>query len=193
MHGRLVLFIGIALTSYMALADADPDMAKQLAGLDKLMAMALSTPQELELARQGVAEAQIEKAWDRPCPYEQLERNQQGPQTLYRCERWDDCVEVSAETSLFTEAFYRNHQSQPGDTIIPWEMMRDGRAFLLDASDLDEAYAKGHLLRHALKFADENWRLFEGRDPAKASELVEDKFWRWCSVEPLSIWQNQEF
>ena len=49
----------------------------------------------------------------------------------------------------------------------------------------------GHLKQHAVKFAEANWRLFEGRDAATASDMVETKFWQWCSAEPLTLWKAE--
>ncbi len=57
------------------------------------------------------------------------------------------------------------------------------------ASDFEDA--KGHLYQYALKFSEDNWRLFEGRIPLEASDLAEQKFWQWCSIQPLSIWENE--
>ena len=67
--------------------------------------------------------------------------------------------------------------------------MRDGSAFGMDESNFETT--KGQLYRYALKFAEENWRLFEGRAPLEASDLVEKKFWQWCSIQPLSIWEDE--
>jgi hypothetical protein len=189
---RIILFhvkilLCVSLLSATAIA-----IAEEKTGYDLLLEMAIPKPHEVELARKGVAEASIEKAWERPCPYDELEAEDgsaEGDQLYYRCQRWNDCKMVGDSASLFSEAFFKNHQKKSGETIIPWEWMRDGRAFGKDESNFE--YAKGHLLRYALKFAEANWRLYEGRDPFKATELTDQKFWQWCSVQPLSIWEDE--
>lgn len=171
------------------LSVASISIAEEKSGYDLLLEMAIPKPHEVELARKGVAEASIEKAWERPCPYVALEAEDgsaEGDQLYYRCQRWNNCKEVGGSASVFTEAFFRNHKKKLG---IPWELMRDGSAFGKDASNFEDA--KGHLYQYALKFSEDNWRLFEGRIPLEASDLAEQKFWQWCSIQPLSIWENE--
>jgi hypothetical protein len=59
----------------------------------------------------------------------------------------------------------------------------------LEGADLERV--TGHLKQHAVKFAEANWRLFEGRDAAAASDMVETKFWQWCSIQTLSLLENE--
>ncbi len=165
-------------------------IAKEKSAYDLLMERAISKPHEVELARKGIAETSIDRAWERPCPYRELRgTEEEEKEFLYHCERWNDCVSTGGAASIFTQAFFQNHQRQPDDQV-PWEPYRDGRIFLLNPSDFENA--TGHLIQHALKFAEDNWRLFEGRDAREASDMVEDKFWQWCSAEPLSIWKADD-
>ncbi|AXQ16572.1 hypothetical protein AYI72_20745 [Shewanella algae] len=89
---------------------------------------------------------------------------------------------------MYSEALFQNHQRQPKDQV-PWESYRDGSIFLLEPSDFERV--TGYLRQYALKSAEENWRLFEERDAAAASDLVEKKFWQWCSAEPLTLWKAE--
>ncbi len=183
------------------LAMAPTAMAEEKGfNLALLMEMAIPKPHELELARKRLAESNIEKAWERPCPYYVLDDeyikkyNKYSPESkeyYYRCERWETCKIQGGSTSIYTEGFYRNHQAESkGKAFFPWETMRNGQAFLLDESSFE--YAEGHLRRYGLKFAEENWRLFEGRSNHEASDMVEQKFWQWCSVQPLSLWEADD-
>ncbi|MCH1921131.1 hypothetical protein L9G15_17045 [Shewanella sp. A3A] len=49
----------------------------------------------------------------------------------------------------------------------------------------------GHTYNYALKFAEKNWRLFEGRSATEADKLVKKQYWQWCAAEPLSIWKSK--
>ncbi len=146
-------------------------------------------PHEIEFARQGVAEANIDKPWETACPYRELTGTAEvEDEFFFRCQRWDDCVSAGGSASIYSEAFFQNHQRQPKDQV-PWESYRDGSIFLLEPSDFERV--TGHLRQYALKSAEENWRLFEGLDAAAASDLVEKKFWQWCSAEPLTLWKAE--
>ncbi len=147
---------------------------------------------ELELARKRMAETHIERPWDifeTSCPYKELSGTEEEEEEFfYRCKRWDDCAAAGGSASIYAEAFFQNHQRAPKDQV-PWESYRDGSMFLLEAADFERV--TGHLRQHALNSADENWRLFEGRDAAEASDLVEKNFWQWCSAEPLALWKAE--
>ncbi|TDW56279.1 hypothetical protein [Oceanimonas baumannii] len=163
-------------------------MAEEKSGYDLLLEMT-PKPHEIELARKGVAEANIDKPWERACPYRELTGTAEAEdEYFFRCQRWDDCVSAGASASIYSEAFFQNHQRQPEDQMS-WESYRDGSIFLLEPSDFERV--TGHLRQYALKSAEENWRLFEGRDAAEASDLVEKKFWQWCSAEPLTLWEAE--
>lgn len=192
MHFRIRLFHVKLLLCVSLLSASSIAIAEEKFRYDLLLEMAIPKPHEIELARKGVAETRIEKAWERPCPYEELEAEDgsaEGDQLYQRCQRWNDCKQVGGSASVFSEAFFKNHQFKSGEIVIPWELMRDGSAFGMDESNFETT--KGQLYRYALKFAEENWRLFEGRAPLEASDLVEKKFWQWCSIQPLSIWEDE--
>ncbi|WP_300481011.1 hypothetical protein [Shewanella sp.] len=192
MRFRIRLFQTKFLLCVSLFSAAAFSIAEEKSGYDLLLEMAIPKPHEVELARKGVAEASIEKAWERPCPYKALEAEDgsaEGDKLYYSCQRWNDCIEVGGSASVFTEAFFRNHKKKSGEIVIPWELMRDGSAFGMNESNFETT--KGQLYRYALKFAEENWRLFEGRAPLEASDLVEKKFWQWCSIQPLSIWEDE--
>ncbi|MCH1926560.1 hypothetical protein L9G74_17215 [Shewanella sp. C32] len=184
------VFLAQLLLCFSLLSIASTAIAKEKSAYDLLMERAISKPHEVELARKGIAETSIDRAWERPCPYRELRgTEEEEKEFLYHCERWDDCVSVSAQASVFTQAFFQNHQRQPDDQV-PWKLYKDGSIFLLNPSDFK--WADGHLRQHALKFAEDNWRLFEGRDAHEASDMVEDKFWQWCSAEPLTLWKADD-
>lgn len=75
--------------------------------------MAIPKPHEIEPARKGVAEANIEKAWDRPCPYGELETKNdsaEGDRLYYRCQRWRKFNEppmVKFAECMFVKKAYR--------------------------------------------------------------------------------------
>lgn len=148
------------------------------------------TSEEVEFARQGVAEASIENAWERPCPYSSsrlLGRDDlDEDEALLRCRRWRDCKTMGTDAGRFTEGFFNHHKTgQP----IPPQWAQYGEE--LAKNDAEFGGGLGHSYLYALKFAEENWRLFEGRSPSEADKLVKKRFWQWCSSEPLSIWKSK--
>jgi hypothetical protein len=178
------LILCVSLFSATAISNAE-----EKTGYDLLLEMAIPKPHEVELARKGVAENRIGKAWERPCPYRELTGTAEAEdEFFFRCQRWNDCVSAGGSASIYSQAFFQNHQRQLKDQM-PWEYYRDGSIFLLESSDFERV--NGHLRQYALKFAEDNWRLFEGRVPLEASDLVEQKFWQWCSAEPLTLWQAE--
>jgi hypothetical protein len=169
-------------TTSILMADENGEPAKLL--MDRF-----PKPHEIELARKGMAEANIDRPWDRACPYRELTGTAEAEdEFFFRCQRWDDCVSAGGSASIYSEAFFQNHQQPPKDQK-PWESYRNGSIFLLEPSDFERV--TGHLRQYALKFAEENWRLFEGRDASEASDLVEKRFWQWCSAEPLTLWKAE--
>lgn len=177
------------LLCFSLLSVTSISIAAEKTGYELLLEMAIPKPYEIELARKGTAETNIDKAWERPCPYEDLTGTAEDEDGFfYRCRRWNNCVLIGGSASVFTQAFFQNHQRKPEDQL-PWELFRDGSGFLLNPSDFEGA--TGHLIQYALKFAEDNWRLFEGRDADEASDMVEEKFWQWCSAEPLTLWKTE--
>ncbi|MBY6064235.1 hypothetical protein [Pseudidiomarina sediminum] len=148
------------------------------------------TPEDIALAKQRLAETNIEKPWQKGCPYQELTSSSEAEDDEYffRCQRWNDCSYVSQSASIYSEAFFQNHQRKP-EQQMPWEYFKDGSMFGLETADFESL--TGHIRRYALESAEENWRLFEGRDAAEASDLVEQKFWQWCAAEPLSLWEAE--
>ena len=188
MRFRTRLFQTKILLCVSLLSAASISIAEEKTGYDLLLEM-LPKPHEIELARKGIAETNIDKPWERACPYSELSGTAEAEdEYFFRCQRWNDCVSAGASASIYSEAFFQNHQRQPKDQM-PWEYFRDGSMFLLEPSDFETV--SGHLRQYALKSAEENWRLFEGRDAATASDMVETKFWQWCSIQPLSLWENE--
>lgn len=149
-------------------------------------------PHEVEFARKGVAETSIENAWERPCPYNssRLLFDDSGDIDLdeihLRCRRWQDCKTEGANASRFTEGFFKHHKT--GEKI-PQQWKDDGED--LAKNDAEFGGGSGHSYNYALKFAEKNWRLFEGRSAGEADKLVKKQFWQWCAVEPLSIWKSK--
>ncbi|WP_335923410.1 hypothetical protein [Shewanella chilikensis] len=179
---RLMLGMFLLGTTSILMADENGEPAKLL--MDRF-----PKPHEIELARKGMAEANIDRPWDRACPYRELTGTAEAEdEFFFRCQRWDDCVSAGGSASIYSEAFFQNHQQPPKDQK-PWESYRNGSIFLLEPSDFERV--TGHLRQYALKFAEENWRLFEERDASEASDLVEKKFWQWCSAEPLTLWKAE--
>ncbi|MCH1926574.1 hypothetical protein L9G74_17285 [Shewanella sp. C32] len=181
------VFLAQLLLCFSLLSIASTAIAKEKSAYDLLMERAISKPHEVELARKGIAETSIDRAWERPCPYRELRgTEEEEKEFLYHCERWNDCVSTGGAASIFTEGYYKNQQLPP-DAQVPWTFYQN---LFLDGEDL--ASATGHLKQHALKFAEDNWRLFEGRDAHETSDMVEDKFWQWCSAEPLTLWKADD-
>ncbi|MCH1926559.1 hypothetical protein L9G74_17210 [Shewanella sp. C32] len=149
-----------------------------------------TTAEEAEFARQGVAETSIENAWERPCPYNSSRLwGQNGvdqDEVLLRCSRWRDCKTAADDASRFTEGFFEHHQT--GQQIPP-EWAQDGED--LAQNDAEFGGGLGHTYNYALKFAEKNWRLFEGRSATEADMLVKKQYWQWCAAEPLSIWKSK--
>lgn len=149
-------------------------------------------PDEVEFARQGVAETSIENAWERPCPYNSSRLLTEGSgdfdvdEAPLRCRRWQDCKTAGADASRFTEGFFKHHKTGKD---IPQQWQQDGED--LAKNDAEFGGGLGHSYNHALKFAEKNWRLFEGRSASEADKLVKKQFWQWCTVEPLSIWKSK--
>ncbi|MGI2259241.1 hypothetical protein [Shewanella sp. GXUN23E] len=182
---RVALAVFLLGTAAVSVAD-EGGAAKS--GLDWLMDM-YPKPHEIELARQGLAEAKIEKPWERSCPYRELSGTaEQEDEFFYRCKRWDDCTSISGVASIYSEAYFQNHQREPQQQV-PWELFRDGSIFLLEAHDFEGI--TGHLRQHALKSAGDTWQFFEGRAPVEASDMVEATYWQWCSAEPLTLWKAE--
>ncbi|MBN7796964.1 hypothetical protein [Parahaliea mediterranea] len=181
-YTRVALGMFLLWSTSILIASESGDPAQLLMG-------SFPTPHEIELARQGLAETKIDKPWERACPYRELTGTAEAEdEYFFRCQRWDDCVSAGGSSSIYSEAFFQNHQRQPKDQM-PWESYRDGSIFFLEPSDFERI--TGYLRQYALKSAEENWRLFEGRDAAEASDLVEKKFWQWCSAEPLTLWEAE--
>ncbi|VEF27255.1 Uncharacterised protein [Shewanella baltica] len=185
MRFRIRLFQTKFLLCVSLLSAASISIAEEKSGYDLLLEM-FPKPYEIELARKGIAETNIDKAWERACPYRELTGTTEAEdEYFFRCKRWDECVSAGSSASVYTEGFFRNQQLDP-NAQVPWELYRD---VLLEGADLERV--TGHLRQYALKSAEENWRLFEGRDAAAASDLVEKKFWQWCSAEPLTLWKAE--
>ncbi|AZQ09394.1 hypothetical protein STH12_00242 [Shewanella khirikhana] len=181
-----------ALAGILLLLAQSTSMADEGKALLGAMMDTLPKANELELARKRMAETHIERPWDifeTSCPYKELSGTEEEEEEFfYRCQRWNDCAAAGGSASIYAEAFFQNHQRAPKDQV-PWESYRDGSMFLLEAADFERV--TGHLRQHALKSAEENWRLFEGRDATEASDLVEKSFWQWCSAEPLALWKAE--
>ena len=184
-HVKLLLCISLLSATPTSIAE------EKVLTVQSILANA-PKPHEVEFARKSVAETSIENAWERPCPYNssRLLFDDSGDIDLdeihLRCRRWQDCKTMGASASQFTEGFFKHHKT--GEEI-PQQWKKDGED--LAKNDAEFGGGSGHSYNYALKFAEENWRLFEGRSASEADKLVKKQFWQWCAVEPLSIWKSK--
>lgn len=71
MRFRIRLFQAKILLCVSLLSAASISIAEEKSGYDLLLEM-FPEPYEIELARKGIAETNIDKAWERACPYREL-------------------------------------------------------------------------------------------------------------------------
>jgi hypothetical protein len=189
---RINILLCAALLCAALLCVAPASMAEEKAVTVQSILANAPKPHEVEFARKGVAETSIEAAWERPCPYNSSSLlfgdsgDFDSDELPLRCRRWRDCKTMGASASQFTEGFFKHHKT---GQKIPQKWIQDGQD--LAKNDAEFGGGSGHSYNYALKFAEENWQLFKGRNASEANQLVKKKFWQWCAVEPLSIWKSK--